>query len=739
MPIRPPRLDDRSYQDLLAELVARIPAHTPEWSDPRPGDPGRTLIELFAWLGDTLLYRVNLIPERQRMEFLRMVGLGLRPAAPASGLVALSPKTLDKGNLKICTINAGAKVSGPPDFETLRPLTVLPVTAAAYHKRTPDAEEQKDVAKLLPQLSRFYQLGNKKAKPYITTATFPMGAAPIDLKAMSVDGCLWVAILAGRPQDVEAAREKLGRDPDSGMRRVLSVGVVPALRAEGGDPLLGGASLRALPLVWELTTGRAKGPALVELELVRDGTAGFTRTGIVELRLPEKEFIGAPANNVMREPDAGVGPRPPRLDDPKVSSRLVTWLRLRTKVSVDRLALQWVGINAVDVDQRRSVAELGVGVSDGSPDQRFALPLGSILRSSFALQVEEEGRGWVDWSLVEHLALAGPNDRAYSLDDEEGVVLFGDGLRGKIPGVGRRVRVLRMRAGGGIAGNLAVGSLKKISATLVDGSAYTEAVEVVQPIPTTGGTAAESLEEAERRIPSVLRHRDRAVTAEDLIELAAATPGVTLGRIEVLPGFKPQQRREGLPGVVSVMVLPQVGVPEPPNPRPGRHTIEAVYDWLSPRITLGTELYVIGCEYVPLALSVSVELRPGFDRDQTVEAVKNELRRFLWPLVGGGPFETMAGWPLKRPVRERELEVVVSRVPGVDEVRGLKVFEQILGGRWRKKAPGTDGTAEVTLKQWQLPELLKVVVVTEGEAPENLESSEGSGNEVAIPVVPELC
>ena len=64
MPIRPPALDDRSFDDLVAELVARIPAHTPEWTQPRPGDPGRTLIDLFAWLGDTILYRANLIPER---------------------------------------------------------------------------------------------------------------------------------------------------------------------------------------------------------------------------------------------------------------------------------------------------------------------------------------------------------------------------------------------------------------------------------------------------------------------------------------------------------------------------------------------------------------------------------------------------------------------------------------------------------------------------------------------------
>ena len=86
MPIRPPALDDRGFDDLVAEVLARIPAHTPEWTNPRLGDPGRTLIELFAWLTDTLLYRANLIPERQRLAFLRLLGVPLRPASPARGL-----------------------------------------------------------------------------------------------------------------------------------------------------------------------------------------------------------------------------------------------------------------------------------------------------------------------------------------------------------------------------------------------------------------------------------------------------------------------------------------------------------------------------------------------------------------------------------------------------------------------------------------------------------------------------
>src|SRR6476620_9230584 len=90
MSLRPPRLDDRSYDDLVAELVARIPAHTPEWTNPRQGDPGRTLIELFAWLGDSLLYRANLIPERQRLAFLRLLGVPLRAAMAARSIVTVS-------------------------------------------------------------------------------------------------------------------------------------------------------------------------------------------------------------------------------------------------------------------------------------------------------------------------------------------------------------------------------------------------------------------------------------------------------------------------------------------------------------------------------------------------------------------------------------------------------------------------------------------------------------------------
>jgi len=746
----PPRLDDRTFPDLVAELLARIPAHTPEYTNPVPGDPGHTLIELFAYLGDTLLYRVNLIPERQRMEFLRIVGVPMRGAQPSTGLIALSYGGLDKptatptaDNLRPWCVASGGNVQ----FETRRPMTLLPVKAKAYYKRGLDEIERTAVEPLLGDLGKLYELGANKPRPYVTTEAFPNGANPkgLDLAAASLDTTLWIGLFAGHKALKAQTLEKLGRDT-GGAQRVLSVGVVPVTDGPSNfvERLTAGAGTkRPIPVVWEIATGRAvRGrPEFHALEVLRDSTKGLTRTGVVELLLPDDDDIGLPDNDVRTNIDAGVGPRPPRIDDDTQNDRLVTWLRLRPTKSVDRLALAWVGVNAVEVDQRRTITNAIIGTSAGAPDQRFATPGATVERDSFVLQVEEEGRGFVTWAMVEHVALAGRDDRVYALDDQEGVVAFGDGVRGRIPEAGARIRVATMRAGGGPQGNLPPGSIKTITAVRLDDGAKVDLVEVEQPIPTQGGIAAESLEEAERRIPDVLRHRERAVTEEDVVAVAASTPGVRLGRVEVLKGFKPHQRRQDVPGVVSVMVLPRLDGFMPPNPRPARHTVEAVHEWLSERVPLATEVYVIGVEYVPIGVSVGFELRDGANREETILAVRMAVRRLLWPLPPGGPFEDASGWPRGRPVRERELEVAVARVPGVDEVKGIKLFQKKKDGdEYRVVKPGRDGSAQIQLTRWQLPEVLKLAVVADDPL-ESLEGIEDPASEgaVPVPVVPEVC
>ena len=100
------------------------------------------------------------------------------------------------------------------------------------------------------------------------------------------------------------------------------------------------------------------------------------------------------------------------------------------------------------------------------------------------------------------------------------------------------------------------------------------------------------------------------------------------------------------------------------------------------------------------------------------------------------------GWTLGRAVRTRELEVEVSRVAGVDELRGLRLFQR-QGDDWLalpESAP--DGAQQLLLRPWQLPELLSVLVVEGESAPTDLSTLPNpfaDQHAVAVPVVPELC
>ena len=89
MPLPVPNLDDRRFDDLVKEAQARLVTHLPELTHIAPGDPVHSFIDLFAWLTETILYRANLIPERQRRVFLNLLQIPVRAARPARGVVCI--------------------------------------------------------------------------------------------------------------------------------------------------------------------------------------------------------------------------------------------------------------------------------------------------------------------------------------------------------------------------------------------------------------------------------------------------------------------------------------------------------------------------------------------------------------------------------------------------------------------------------------------------------------------------
>ena len=102
---------------------------TPEWTNFEvDSDPGITIVQLFAFLTENLLYRADRIPERNRLKFLQLLGIPLQQAAPAQGLVRVRN---ERGPVEPLPLEAGIVVSaGQVNYITLDPVNVLPVEAA---------------------------------------------------------------------------------------------------------------------------------------------------------------------------------------------------------------------------------------------------------------------------------------------------------------------------------------------------------------------------------------------------------------------------------------------------------------------------------------------------------------------------------------------------------------------------------------------------------------------------------
>lgn len=763
MPIRIPTLDDRKFQDLVDEALARIPVHNPEWTNFNRSDPGVTLVEVFAFLTESLLYRANLIPERNRRKFLSLLGVPLQPASSAQGLVTFAR---EKGALAVSSLTPGLEVrAGAVPFVTARGVDVLPVEARAFYKS--------DVTDLSTEAKAYYEdlyRSSTAEQPGVTPRfyrTLPLekaGPEGVDLGA-TVGHALWIALLARPKDDVEQARRLIAG-------RILSLGWVPVTDDAGRalGPAAGADTTSTARLVYEVPWVEATDKAVQRVGDVRTPQyRGLTTSpsnnvllepGIIEIALPPEGRLGM--WNDIEPTEAGVGEFPPSLEDTTLEGRLITWLRVRVVGSAAARVL-WAGINAVPVTQRARVLNEPLPDGTGEPDQSATLAHRPLLPGSVRVRVRAPTASTFEaWAAIDDLLAAGPEVPAPDLrlppgrkqpaprpskvfveDAEAGELRFGDGFRGARPPRDAKL-VADYDHSIGAAGNVG-------AHTITSAPALPSGVTVTNPIATWGGADAESVEDGEKQITRYLQHRDRLVTAADFEAITWRTPGVAIGRVDVLPSFRPVRGAEPItdaPGVVTVMVAPRFDPLHPDAPEATSDFIGAVCAWLDPRRLVTTELILRGPEYVDVSVSLGVEAVPGASTHDVIEAVRQAVRDFLSPLpaLGAEGIEAEAallalpeptllqvrrGWPLRKSVVALELMAVASRVPGVLLVKPVQL------GRGDDHAP----MQSVELVGLQLPRLAALSVVDGDPLPldEMRGGAASSGNYLPVPVVPEVC
>lgn len=735
MPIPPPRLDDRSFADLLTELRGRIPVLTPEWTDLSESDPGITLLELMAVLGENVLYRFNQIPDATRAWLLRLLDVPLRPPTSAGGIVTFTPPggAAEPVVLETPTVLA----AGGVQFETMQDVTVLPLTAVAAAKIASAAPEDADLRdEGTAALDAIGATGSAMPLYYRLDTLEAPGAAgglPLDV-ASAVDGALWVAIVAPDAP----TREALLTEGSPLADRPLNLGVVldpvtPPMATISPSTWPGGAATRT-QIGWSVSTIEVLGPdagspddgppasapVYLPADLVADSTDGLRQDGVVRLQLPRTlARLGVPVPPPFGE---GAGSYPPALPG---NPEVVCWLRAAPVAGGAEIPrLRYVGVNAAEAIAAVTAAPEYLGTGTGNPGQKYPLAHSPIQPDLLAVVLEvDEPDGWVPWALVPSTAASGRDDRVWTLDPEAGLVAFGDTIRGRAPQAGERIRVLHYRYGGGVAGNVPPGAVSKVESAA--------AVTVTNPLPMIGGAPGETVAEAMDRIPGEFRRHDRAVAATDFTELALATPGAEVGRAECLPRLDPRSPDEEAAGVVTVVVWPRTDPLHPQAPLPERGLLRRVSAQLEPRRLITTELFVVPPEYVKIAVSVAVVAKPGYSADAVRRWSELVLRQYLAPLPPFGPEGT--GWPLGRRVHGPELEAAVLQVEGIEYINELLV------GRLDPTAGPPayiDGT--VTLSRWQVVEIASIAVVVGdaatalGEQPDV--GPAGGGIPIPVPV-----
>jgi hypothetical protein len=675
----------------------------------------------------------------------------------------------ERGRLVTETLNAGVDVrAGQVRFLTTQGLDVLPISAQLFYKRPidPSSEQTTLYQQLYADL-----LGSGQAAFY-ETAPMPQptaeGTLPLLDLATTVDGCLWMALLSRTAAELPLVRSQL-------LGKTLTVGVMPRLDETGVSVAAGqrDRTQSETPVRWEIADASTDFPRYRPLEF-RSPNPILTVPGLAELTLPETEAQLTSWNFATLEPGVeGTREFPPSLADTNLSDRLITWIRLRLDKSLISPAaaslkarLSWVGINATQVQQRVSIAGEVVGQGTGEPDQRVRLANTPVLPETLVLTV-----GGEPWQEIDDLLTADPEvpvnnprlplyadelppatvpigssisrTKVFTLDPESGEIAFGDGAHGARPAAAQRI-VASYAFGGGKQGNVGIGAINR-SPHLAAG------FKVNNPIRTWGGDDALDTASAEKGISRYVQHRDRLVSVPDFEDITRQTPGIDLGRVAVLPLFHPKYPNPDNPtgpllgpllnlaGAVTVLVIPAHPAVTT-YPQPDQFFLEAVCTHLQPRRLVTTELHVRGPEYVDIWVSVGIDILGGYATGPVREAVKQELYRFLSPLYGGQvpKGQTLGtGWPLSAPVSQGELEAVVARVEGVQQVNG----DLLLG------TATTDDLPKVELAGLELPRLAGVSVVSGSatalanlrQAPDVATAEDGGPAWTPIPVLPERC
>jgi predicted phage baseplate assembly protein len=427
-----PRLDDRSFQDIVDEAKKRIPHYCKEWTDHNVSDPGVTLIELFAWMTDIILYRMNQVPDLHYVKFMEMLGLTLKEPIPAKAPVTFwlsAPQETD------VLIPAGTEVAST---QTETEPSIVFTTNKTFKVMPPE---------LKVIIIRTAASGGGASKQYqeLNVRRLEAGFEGVDI--FTTVPQVGDALYFGFNNDL--SDHILGLDMDCDPAG--GAGVDPTMPPYTWEASSGDRDERWRECdVDEDTTKALNSPGRIRVHLPRMGKYSISKKSFYWLRVRIKDVSTVEANEGMRP--YGLSPK------------------LR-QVS----AASWGG--TLPATHAEQITQEFLGRSEGSAGQRYQLQMTPILKrmpgETLCVQVEgERPRHWIE---VNDFADSGARDRHFTLDSVTGELRFGPAIRqqdgtmklfGAIPPRSANLIFDKYRFGGGEDGNIQAGVLNTLKTSI---------------------------------------------------------------------------------------------------------------------------------------------------------------------------------------------------------------------------------------------------------------------------------
>lgn len=680
--IEAPNLDDRTWREIVEQTRSLIPRYAPEWTDHNPSDLGIALIELFASIVESMIYRLNRVPEKNYVEFLNLLGITRDPATPASTFLTykLAP------NSSSVVVPKGHQVSTPQTeieegivFETDRELTVLPINL--------------DTALSI----------NQSQYENVTSAIV---GSPLIGKQITI------------PEN-QSILLALGFDTANTERIDLLFRFAEPVKEN------------QINITWHYSSGNNNPENWSQITPVNDGTEGLQNNGTVSLEVPDNWTAENPENwseigiaEDIKQPRYWLGIHITNTTDQPLEEGGERRTAQPVEIGIDHILFNSVpATNALTISQ----PEL-LGVSNGEPFQFVDLQYQPLFKqpgvqdpyNHLVIEVREASDSgqlseeWITWTKQDDFPQGAGN--YYRLDPVTGTITFGnyhptispDG-HGTIPRQGSEIRALSYRyIVGGVRGNVPPNSIQIIRMPIDNLTGVTNLGAAID------GADEESIEDTKRRAPEVLRNRYRAVTIEDYEYLAReASTEVKKVRCLAPRQFTQFDRRpEGTEigdawtyggidrsiGTVNVIIIPQAPLSNPnPRPMPSEELLREVSDYLEERRPLTTKLQLIPPRYLPINVNATIRIWRRALSDGLVESdtqVRNEIlesiSRFLDPMLGNVDNQ---GWEIGQEINISNLFEVIQPNSEIGFIESL----ELQAGETLYPRPDLSGESSVRL------------------------------------------